>query len=58
MGRILIDPPVGPYDPPEAVREWVASLRERRSQTTDAGEQRDYDDAIALAEGWLEGPAA
>ncbi|HFD81060.1 MAG TPA: hypothetical protein ENK05_11830 [Gammaproteobacteria bacterium] len=44
--RTIIDPPVGPYDTPEKIEDWIAELHEMEPSP-------DVDDAIREAEEWL-----
>ena len=30
IGALLIDPPVGPWDPPDEIRAWIERLEEMR----------------------------
>lgn len=43
---MIIDPPVGPYDSPEAINAWLDELRALPMC-------REVADAIQEAEGWL-----
>lgn len=47
-GYRLIDPPVGPFSPPEAIREWIAELERMQPQDAQVAE------AAQQAAGWLE----
>ena len=58
MGRIaalLIDPPVGPYDPPDEVQGWIDRLEEMRTKYE--GEPvalRAVERSLNYARRWLE----
>jgi hypothetical protein len=45
----LIDPPVTPYDPPDAIREWIAELEALPESAERAA-------ALAEARAWLVAP--
>lgn len=51
--RRIIDPPVGPYSPPEHIEEWLDELRELK-RTTPPDEHAEIDRAIREAEVWME----
>lgn len=51
---ILIDPPVGPYSPPDDIRAWIAELREMaKRHAADALALQSIDRATADAKAWL-----
>jgi hypothetical protein len=56
MYYVFIDPPVGPFSPPEEIRVWIDEFKSRESreefQYPEGRESLDL--ALAEAEGWLE----
>jgi hypothetical protein len=56
MYCVFIDPPVGPFSPPEEIRAWIQELKSRASreefQYREGRESLDL--ALAEAHGWLE----
>ena len=53
--KLLLDPPVGPLHPPEAIRAWLEELREKRERYGgDAQALADMAQAEDEARHWLE----
>ena len=55
---LVIDPPVGPYHPPDELRAWIARLEEMRVEHAGVeGAIEVVERSLEEARRWLEGPA-
>jgi len=50
---VLIDPPVGPYSPPEEIRAWIEELEERLEDVEEKEDRQAHREAIERAQRWM-----